>query len=117
MTDITYIPVGHLVCRDLSGYLISLPHLNENCLRYLSVDAQNTFNTMHDGAPDAPRSNSRAHWEEDNRQDCLALMSAMSFMKLQICYVGNMALRSSVSFAVVGSLLAAAIPVLIEKEG
>jgi hypothetical protein len=44
-------------------------------------------------------------------------MSAMAFMKLQICYFGNMALRSSLSFAILGSLLVAVIPVLIEKEG
>jgi hypothetical protein len=53
---------------------------------------------------------------EGERSDCLMLMSAMAFMKLQICYFGNMALRSSLLFAIVGSLLAAVIPVLIEKE-
>lgn len=53
----------------------------------------------------------------DGAADCLRLLSAMAFMKLQICYFGNMALRSSLSFAILGSLLVAVIPVLIEKEG
>ena len=52
-----------------------------------------------------------------NQDDGLILMSAMVFTKLQICYFGNMALRSSLLFAVVGSFLLAVTPALIIKEG
>jgi hypothetical protein len=37
-------------------------------------------------------------------------------VKLQICYFGNMALRSQLLFALIGSILVAVIPVLVASE-
>ena len=100
MSHLKHFMLGHLVCRDLSNYLISLECYNDTWTTTL-----HSVEKVQDKGP-----------ESDNR-DSVLLMSAMSFMKLQLCYFGNMALRSSLSFAVLGSLLLATIPVIIEKEG
>jgi hypothetical protein len=112
------------VCRDLSSYLVSLPP--PSCAA--PVNARSRPCTTSSGpagagagadieSTDKGESNNSTSNNSCSEDDTLILMSAMSFMKLQICYFGNMALRSSMSFAIVGSLLAAVIPVLIEKEG
>ena len=92
-----YVCSGHLVCRDLTSYLLSIP-----CARSSSsVESSRRDNVT----------------EPLNDPDAVMLVTAMTLMKLQICYFGNMALRSSLSLAVMGSLLLTAIPVIIRKDG
>lgn len=90
------VSIGHLICRDLSSYLLSLP---------FSDDFSHTLST--------PLGDQRHGYLDD----ALALLSAMEFMKLQLCYFGNMALRSSMSFAVLGSMFVAIAPVLLGSGG
>lgn len=97
---------GHLVCRDLSSYLVSLPICKKGG-RVIEPNDNAGSESLLGGVTD----------EVVVTNDAIMLLSAMNFMKLQICYFGNMALRSSLSFAVLGTLLAAMIPLLIENEG
>mmetsp|Transcript_27621 Transcript_27621/g.51590 ORF Transcript_27621/g.51590 Transcript_27621/m.51590 type:complete len:420 (+) Transcript_27621:264-1523(+) len=85
---------GHLVCRDLSNYLMSLP-----CMQ-----GESSFLPVSEVEVKSKRANA------------LLLLSAMDFVKLQICYFGNMAMRSQLLLALIGSILLAVIPVLIASE-
>lgn len=107
------------MCRDLTSYLMSLPckevkgHQGDS----LSLMGRTTNNHGHQQQHyGSTATTDRKLNNNGSDQDALMLMSAMTFMKLQICYFGNMALRSSALFAIVGSLLAAVIPVIVEKE-
>lgn len=105
---------GHLVCRDLSRYLLSLPPRTGN-----NVDSTQLLSSeLPTGSvsPNVAQDSDARGVVTDSRKDALMLLSGMTFMKVQICYFGNMALRSSLSFAVLGSLLAVLIPVIIENE-
>ena len=83
------------MCRDLSSYLSCRP-------RTLSPNVRNWTVELSDNG--------------NMQGDALELLTAMTFMKLQICYFGNMALRSSLAFALVGSLLVGVIPIIIEHD-
>ena len=58
----------------------------------------------------------RGRVDKDCRSNSEVVLSAMEFVKLQICYFGNMALRSSLLFAAFGSLIISAMPALIGYE-
>jgi hypothetical protein len=100
---------GHLVCRDLSSFLISLPLRNKGAGGVDRCGGGVSVSGYDDGEQDDD-DNSSSH-------EALMILTAMDFMKLQLCYFGNMALRSSLLFAVFGSLFVAVIPLLIENEG
>ena len=85
------------MCRDVSNYLMALPCMKEG-------SSEKRLELDEGGHRD--RGRSRA----------LLLLSAMEFAKLQICYFGNMAFRSSLLFALTGSVLVAVIPALIASE-
>ena len=100
------------MCRDLSSYLIALP-----CLKVRGGVTTAPSLAAGQAAVSAQRSVIDSDRDRDrSSQDAIMLMSAMDFMKLQICYFGNMALRSSLSFAILGSLLVAIVPVLVEND-
>lgn len=88
---------GHLVCRDLSNYLMSLP-----CMKGATFGRNEPLHSITERC--------------GSREEVLLLLSAMGFVKLQICYFGNMALRSQLLFALIGSILVAVIPVLVASE-
>ena len=100
---------GHLVCRDLTSLLMSCyscPNATDSVDPIVhSINGRQDRNMKADSSDTKNRKNS-----------AVTLMTAMIHMKLQLCYFGNMALRSSLSFAVVGSLLLAIVPVIIQKE-
>ena len=97
-------PVGHLVCRDLTTYI--------NTVEWVTMACQKTTT----GGETSTQTGRCSRNDNNNNRESLMLLSSMSFMKLQICYFGNMALRSSLAFAVVGSLLLSLIPIIIKNE-
>ena len=126
-TNTVIVVPGHLVCRDLSSYLVAMSCANRSYLELYDKDRvgqvqQPLSSTSAFGVNRDETTRQRKQSWHNNREkgsvstgNALMLLSSMSFMKLQICYFGNMALRSSLSFAVIGSLLAAVIPVLVRE--